>query len=898
MVLIGLFALVLLWATPAHAEPISLAILAALTIEATATAVAITSTILAFAASTALSFVSQALFKAPARSGGASAGGNAPTVDNKVTIRQAAAARPIVYGKTRVSGIYAFVHATDNNQNLRLVILFAGHEIEEFSEIWFNDAAVSIDWGSAGQVTSGPFAYKANVNVHLGAADQLADQDLIDVTGGTWTATDRLQGIAYLYVTLNFDAKVYTGGVPNITAVIKGKKVYDPRTGLTAWSANPALCLADYLCDTTYGVGVDYATGIDETALIAAANACDEEVALASGGTEARYRCDGAISSALQPQEIIGRLLGSMHGRAPYDGEQWKIIAGVYQTPVLSFTDDDLRAGPRIQTLTSRRDLFNSVKGTFTGPDNKWQEADFPPVKSALYKAQDGQEIWKDMALPMTRSASRAQRIAKIDLLRTRQQITAQMPCKLSVWRCQAGDTVTWTSARYGWVDKPFEVGKATFAVDSSSGSPTLGVDLELRETAAAIYDWSTDQESTVDPAPDSNFPAVFNPLPPTNLTAAESIYVARPGGGAKAKVTLAWSASVDAFVTSGGGYLVEFRVTGTTDWVPLPQTDALTLDILDITPETYDFRVFAVNWAANRSDTAATISGRPVVGLSDRPSAPTGLTVNASSGLAIARYDQATELDVLEGGSIVFRHSSLLTGATWADGVSISLPLPGNSSIAVLPLKAGTYLAKKLDSSGLWSESFASFVQAQASPHQFTTAGSVVEAPTFAGTKVGAAVSGSSLVLPASILLGDPVTGNVLGSPSLDTVVGMPEYTTGTYSFASRLDLGAVQRVRLTSLLASSVVNSGDTIGSRTGLISTWPSISGAVGGDEGDARLRVRATQTDPNGSPTWTAWERLDSADFSARGFEFELILERSDLSFTVAVTAASALAETVV
>jgi len=71
------------------------------------------------------------------------------------------------------------------------------------------------------------------------------------------TYTDTLPGICYSVVKLsNSDS----GGFPRFTATISGRKVYDPRSTLTAWSDNPALCLADFVTNTTYGMGktVDY----------------------------------------------------------------------------------------------------------------------------------------------------------------------------------------------------------------------------------------------------------------------------------------------------------------------------------------------------------------------------------------------------------------------------------------------------------------------------------------------------------------------------------------------------------------------------------------------------------------------------------------------------------------
>ena len=65
--------------------------------------------------------------------------------------------------------------------------------------------------------------------------------------GVNWTQDHKLQGTAYVYIRLEFEADAFPNGVPDISCIIKGKKVYDPRSSATAWSDNPALCIRDYL---------------------------------------------------------------------------------------------------------------------------------------------------------------------------------------------------------------------------------------------------------------------------------------------------------------------------------------------------------------------------------------------------------------------------------------------------------------------------------------------------------------------------------------------------------------------------------------------------------------------------------------------------------------------------
>ena len=89
-----------------------------------------------------------------------------------------------------------------------------------------------------------------------GSSDQTADSDLVSESMLSGQLVIGLRGIAYMYVRLKFDADAFPNGIPVITATVKGKKLYDPRTSTTVWSDNPALCLRDYLT-SKYGLAED-----------------------------------------------------------------------------------------------------------------------------------------------------------------------------------------------------------------------------------------------------------------------------------------------------------------------------------------------------------------------------------------------------------------------------------------------------------------------------------------------------------------------------------------------------------------------------------------------------------------------------------------------------------------
>lgn len=120
------------------------------------------------------------------------------------------------------------------------------------------------------------------VKKHLGTADQEADSLLVAESGGKWTTAHRGRGICYVYCRLriNQNNNKFATGIPNVRCVVRGKKLYDPRTGFTVWSDNAALAVRDYLAGAD-GVAAD-PDEIDDAYTIAAANACDERVAMAA----------------------------------------------------------------------------------------------------------------------------------------------------------------------------------------------------------------------------------------------------------------------------------------------------------------------------------------------------------------------------------------------------------------------------------------------------------------------------------------------------------------------------------------------------------------------------------------------------------------------------------------
>ena len=208
---------------------------------------------------------------------------------------------PVIYGTRRVAGTVVYME-TQNNRELYVVYAIAAHEIDSFdlesiqldgrtikdtniyrqgydisdgtTRINFRPSSVTrasgTFWGNTSteraNITGGAnINNKARMtfNCHKGTTSQAADPMLEGILTD-WTSNHKLTGIAYIAANYEYDTQGMFSGIPNLTIVVNGKKVFDPRdTGQTfgtestyTHSSNAALCLLDYITNDDYGKGL------------------------------------------------------------------------------------------------------------------------------------------------------------------------------------------------------------------------------------------------------------------------------------------------------------------------------------------------------------------------------------------------------------------------------------------------------------------------------------------------------------------------------------------------------------------------------------------------------------------------------------------------------------------
>lgn len=592
---------------------------------------------------------------------------------------------------------------------------------------------------------------------------------------------------------------------------------------------------------------------------------------------EPRYTCNGLVDSGDDPHKILSEMLTAMSGTIIQIGGTWKSLAGVYRPPTLSLDEGDVVSSISTPTRVSEKSRFNRIRGTYVNPENDWQPSDYPPVTKTAYQTADNGVITDkdDFDLPFTSRSQTAQRLASIILNRMRQEITMEATFTTKAYLAQAGDTENISNTVRGWSNKVFEVVESTpgFVPDENE-VPVWVVRQVLRETAASVYDFDPDvDEVIIDDAPNTNLPNAFAKDPPSNLMIDEEIYVTRDGAGVKVRAILSWDASPDQLVNE---YQVEHKLPSDPTWIIQPTTRGLTYNIDDIDPTLWDFRVKGINSLG--VSTAYVSKQQKIFGLLTPPTEPQNLTISVVGGTAYLRWDKSPDVDVRVGGEYIVRHSQKLTGASWTESVTIGPAIGGNETLAVLPLKEGTYMMKAKDASNppVFSTGTASVTTKQASVSAFTTTDTLTEDPTFAGAKVSTQVVSNVLKL---------TTGGGGVDPS------------GTYTFSGAFDFGSVVSRRITTLIDALVVNVDDLIDDRLDLIDTWLDFDGTLQANA-DAVIFMRQTDDDPTGSPTFGPWERIESGEVEAWGVQFRVELTSDNSGFNMEISELSVKAESIV
>ena len=817
-----------------------------------------------------------------------------------VTSKSGIAPQRIIYGKTRVGGTMVYAEATGStNEFLHIIITVAGHEINNVTKVFFNEDEVPLtqdgsDSNGIGRFfpsSGNQYENKARIKKHLGADAQSADADLVSEIS-QWTTSHRLRGISYLYVRLNFDKDVYTNGVPNITFEVEGKKVFDPRSSATAFSTNPALCIRDYLLNDRYGLDAD-ANEINATNFTAIANTCDENVSITNpSGTEKRFSINGTFNLDKSPKTILENMLSSIAGNLIYSNGQFKLRPAVFETASVTLDEEHIRSGITLNTRISKKELFNAVKGLYSEPDNNYQPQDYPILTNSTFETEDNSErIFGEFNFPMTTSSHTVQRLAKIQLLKARQQISFTATFNLKAFQLDIGDTVQITNSRLGFTNKTFEITNWAFAMGGDE-APVPVVSCEFRETASAVYDFSTSDYSTVSSGKSTNLPNATTVAPPQSITLTDEL-VAYNDGTVIVKLVIELTAPTDNFTDI---FEVEVKQDTDADGTALSPADTFKLigrgartkyEFLNVIDKaTYSVRARGVNiFGVNSSSITAS---RTIIGQIAPPSDVENFACNIVGKEAHLSFDPVPDLDL---SHYRINYSPLTSGAEWQNSIVLVKKLSRPGTSIVVPAKTGTYLIKAVDKLGNVSINASQVVTQITTIGDFTDLLTDNQNPDFTGTTNDTVITTLEDNSKAIILKGnqlfDDVPGNFdsITQTLFDGGENATVKSSGTYAFSDTIDAGAILTTQITATLEQQVTDRARIFDFVSGDFDDQPSNFDGDANTQCSSELQISVSDD----NSTFSTFQDFTIGDYTGRFFKFRVLLTSDNGTATPIVTA---------
>ncbi|MEX9612317.1 phage tail protein, partial [Providencia manganoxydans] len=388
--------------------------------------------------------------------------------ERKQMLRSPTAPETIIVGKTVCSGLLFFAEEERGEQTdgerLFLALAIAAHKLDHIGQIWLNDDLI------------GEFGDKAEYEFHNGRTD--CDPYMLK-NAPSWKEDMIGDGLAWLRLTLKYDAEKFPYGVPNVKVEVWGKQIYDPRTDKTVWSNNGALVILDYY--RSYLSVLD--SDIDFDAFKVAADLCDEPVTTPEGETEPRYTINGAYELSESPASILDHMHKCIAAEPTYVAGKHGILMQAYNGPaVLRIEPNQIIDTVNITPELALRDATNAIYGTFVDAEQQYIKTDFEPVIVDEWVDEDGLEIKENMDYRFVTSPYQAARLSNLYLRKKRAGRRIQLKMNMDGYAYRPGDVVLLNLPQIGIQNFECRVAEWKF-------HPQEGVDILLEEDGAYIYE-------------------------------------------------------------------------------------------------------------------------------------------------------------------------------------------------------------------------------------------------------------------------------------------------------------------------------------------------------------------------------------------------------------------------
>jgi hypothetical protein len=553
---------------PARADLISTAILTTIGIQATATAVALTTFALTTAASIGLSYLSAALkgkpdtsFAVGGTTGKLQVGGILP---RSFVVGTSAADVSLAYHNT-----FGQAGGTPNAYYVQVLPL-SDLPVTGLVGLFVDGVECTYDPNATPGTEGIPIPeFRQNGQDYLwirfyDGTQTTADARLVSLFGSDPDrpyGADRIgKGIAYAVMTARVNNDLFSG-FPQYKFVPNGIKLYDRRADSSvggdgeqrlsdpstwAFSANNVVIVENLLRGVKYEDQWIYGAQTVTTAQLpfdswtAAASECDIAIDLAEGGTEPQFEAGGTIQLNKQPADVIEEVLKGCNGKIAEIGGRYKIRVGAAGAAVFSFTDADILTTDKqtFDPFPSLGKIVNAVTAKYVSPADGWNEKDAAPLYDASLEAADGgrrQSV--DIEYGFVHSGTQVQRLMRAERNDQRAWRAHALPLGPEAFVLEPLDVASWTSARNGYTTKSFDIRQ----VDDL---PNLNQALGIKELDPSAYNWNPAEHEI----PVVSSPAVVvRPAPQAIIGPTfEGVLIAGTSGTKRAAVHITWDATVD----------------------------------------------------------------------------------------------------------------------------------------------------------------------------------------------------------------------------------------------------------------------------------------------------------------------------------------------------------------
>lgn len=755
-----------------------------------------------------------------------------------------------------------------------------------------------------------------------------------------------------------FDLKLLKIQVPvNYDPVARTYSGIWDGTFKTAWTDNPAWVFYDLVTNERYGLGTYVpAAQVDKWALYTVSQYCDEQVNDGFGGTEPRFTCNLYLQSRQEAFKVINDLASVFRGMVYWSSGSLTVSQDAPKDAVALYTQANVVNGQFTYSGASAKAKHTVALVTWNDPDDQYRQK-IEYVENAAQIARLGVIQTEVTAFGCT-SRGQANRVGRwilfseelesetvtfstgiegavarpgdvikvadsaragarmggrvVNATTTVIGVDSAVTLAAGTWTMYvvladgtvesktvssvAGQSVTLTSALSSapqvgaqWVITGTSLEAQTFRVVTVSEQDGGIIEITALKHDPDKYD-AVEDGLVITPRDISILDDATDPV--TNGAVTEYLYTTTTD--VKVGATITWTPPSRA--TS---YLVEVRI----DQQNLVQytTQSASLELLDCEVGTYIITVYALNITGKKS--AAYTFTASVLGKTANPANVTGLQLVAQGANGLLQWDQHPDLDVRIGGQIAIRYSDLTTSATWNTSIPVA-EFAGSATSGTVPIAAGTYLAKAVDSTGQYSLGTATILSQTLSIIQYNAVVTSDQDPGFTGTKINMFVESNKLKL------------DLVPTPSLDLdftagtyeegeVYPDPVVQSGEYEFSSYIDVSAIYTSRVSVNFAAAAVNLAN-------LVDNWPTIDSIGDLDLGDIPVnyvdswtdwdavlnfdgeqelgdaaisfQIATTNDDPAGTPIWSAWRTFYLGDYTARAFKFRLLVDRGTDPYT--------------